>query len=123
MTQDRGITEYRQWALNVLGLLAAAPEHQIAYLRESNVDSDEILLEFDDLLHVARARVADGSLGQEDIGPLLRVNEKVDSVNSGPDSIWSDSALEAAAQWRELRTAAEEAKAYIERSWHLDSGD
>jgi hypothetical protein len=39
------------------------------------VGPDEVLLQFDDVLHVARARVADGSLSDGDYLLLQAVNE------------------------------------------------
>lgn len=122
MTSDRELTGFRQWTLDVLGLLGATADRQSAYVRHSGVGTDELLLQFDDVLHVARARVADGSLDPEKFALLEKVDEKVAYVNSGPSSIWSESALETAAEWRELRIAAGTAKKRLESSWELNSG-
>jgi len=123
MTSERKLADFRQWALAVLGLLSATPERQAVYLQESGVGADEILLQFDDVLHVARARISDGSLKQEDYLLLQGVNERVDSVNACPDSIWADAALEEAAEWRELQIVAGAVKLSLERSWNLRAGD
>ncbi|MBL7499457.1 hypothetical protein [Frankia nepalensis] len=84
---------------------------------------DELLLQFDDVPHAARARLADGSIEGDDSRLLLKVNEKVDCVNARPDSFRSDGALEAVAEWRELRMAAGEVEATLEKSWNLNSRD
>lgn len=123
MTNDQKLAHFQQWTLAVLGLLSAASDRQAAYLHESGVGTDELLLQFDDVLNVARARVADGSLKQEDILLLLKVGERVDSVNAGPDSIWDEAALGLAPEWQELRIAAGAAKVSFERAWNPDLGD
>lgn len=123
MIDDQKIEDFRRWALAVLGLLSATSDRQVSYLRQSNVGADELLLQFDDVLYVARARVADGSLEGEDFLLLLKVNKRVDSVNSGPDSIWTNEALEVAVEWRELRITAGAVEASLEKSWNLASGD
>lgn len=123
MTGDRRLADFRRWTLTVLGLLSAPPDRQTAYVREAGVGTDELLLQFDDVLHTARARAADGSLRQEDLLLLLEVDERVDAVNAGPDSIWDEAALGTSTEWRELRVTAGVVKAAFEKSWSLDSGD
>jgi hypothetical protein len=123
MTAERKLPDFRQWTLAVLGLLSAEPEKQVAYLRESRVESDEILLQFDDVLHVARARVADGSLSHEDYLLLQAVNDSADSISAGSESIWTRGALEEAPEWEEVRAASRVAKSSLERSWSQDFGD
>ncbi|MFF4185451.1 hypothetical protein ACFYZ9_19865 [Streptomyces sp. NPDC001691] len=101
----------------MLDLLSAEPDRQAAYLQASGVGVDEILLQFDDVLHVARARVIDGSLSHEEYSLLQSVNGYADSVGASPESIWTELALEEAIEWRELRAAATSAKVSLERSW------
>ncbi len=123
MTSEQKLADFRRWALVVLDLLSAEPDRQAAYLQEAGVGPDEILLQFDDVLHVARARVSDGSLRREEYLLLQSVNEYADSVNAGPGSIWAESALEEATEWRELRAAARAAKSSLTRSWDQNFGD
>ncbi|MEV7087623.1 hypothetical protein AB0O07_17260 [Streptomyces sp. NPDC093085] len=123
MTDDRKLADFRRWTLAVLGLLSAGPEKQVEYLRASGVGPDEVLLQFDDVLHVARARVADGSLNDEDYLLLQEVNESVNSVSAGPEVIWTEGALKEAAAWEEVRAASRAAKSGLEQSWSQDAGD
>ncbi|MGV9907371.1 hypothetical protein ACWDU8_33650 [Streptomyces sp. NPDC003388] len=123
MTGDRKLTDFRRWALAVLDLLSAGPERQVEYLRASGVGPDEVLLQFDDVLHVAHARLADGSLNDKDYFLLQTVNESVNSVSAGPEDIWAEDALEEAAEWEEVRAASRLAKSGLERSWSQESGD
>jgi len=123
MTSDRSLADFRRWTLAVLGLLGAEPGRQVEYLQASEVEADEILLQFDDLLHVARARVADGSLKNEDYLLIKSTNERADALNARPDSIWAAAALNEAAEWRDLRVAARIAKLSLEQSWSQDFDD
>ncbi|WP_018571666.1 hypothetical protein [Streptomyces sp. PsTaAH-124] len=123
MTGDRKLTDFRRWTLAVLGLLSAGPERQVEYLRASGVGPDEVLLQFDDVLHVARARVADGSLNDEDYLLLQSVNESVNSVSAGPEEIWTEGALKEAAEWEEVRAASRVAKSGLDQSWSQEAGD
>ncbi|NBM15776.1 hypothetical protein [Streptomyces sp. GC420] len=123
MTDDRKLTDFRRWAISVLDLLSAEPERQLQYLQTSGVGADEMLLQFDDLLHVARARVADGSLSGEDYRLLQAVGESVNSVSEGPEEIWTESALEEAVEWEELRVASAAAKSDLELSWDRGVSD
>ncbi|GAA3506588.1 hypothetical protein GCM10019016_137030 [Streptomyces prasinosporus] len=122
MTSDRKLADFQQWTLTVLGLLSATSDRQVAYLQESGVGTDELLLQFDDVLHVARARLADSSLEQKDFFLLSKVGARVESVNARPDPIWDEVALKEAAEWRDLRIEARVAKEILERSWNSDSG-
>ncbi|MGW7487561.1 hypothetical protein [Streptomyces sp. NPDC054786] len=119
MSAEEGMARFQRWTLSALELLSATPDRQSAYARESNVDLDEIVLQFDDVLHVARARVSDGSLNEAHYLALLEVNERVDSVLEMPDPIWTSTALENSAEWRELRISAGAAKAKLEKAWRL----
>lgn len=123
MTIGQNLADFRQWTLAVLDLLGAESDRQAAYLQASGVESDEILLQFDDVLHVARARVGDGSLRREDYLLLQPVDERAEAVSAGPESIWAAGALEEALEWRELRAAARVAKSSLESSWSQDCGD
>ncbi|MER5966242.1 hypothetical protein [Streptomyces sp. NPDC002057] len=123
MTSERKLTDFRQWVLGVLDLLGADPGRQTAYLQESGVEADEILLQFDDVLHVARARACDGSLRREDLLLIESVHESVDAVSEGPESIWAASGIEESAQWSELRTAARAARTGLDRHWDQDSAN
>ncbi|MFJ7904770.1 hypothetical protein ACIQ6V_30550 [Streptomyces sp. NPDC096198] len=123
MTDDRKLAGFHQWSLAVLDLLSATADRQVAYLRGSAVGADELLLQFDDVLHVARARAADGSLAHEDLQLLLEVGDKVERVNAGPDSIWSEDALSAAVEWEDLRVTAGGARTTLEGSWTLGPAD
>ncbi|WJV45853.1 hypothetical protein [Streptomyces flavofungini] len=107
----------------MLDLLSAEPDRQAAYLQASGVGADEILLQFDDVLHVARARVGDRSLSHEEYLMLQSVDGRADSVSAGSEPIWTEVALEEAVEWRELRAAARVAKASLERSWSQDVDD
>ncbi|MFF9634368.1 hypothetical protein ACF1D2_07235 [Streptomyces bacillaris] len=117
MTGEQQLAAFRQWALTVLDLLGAEADRQAAYLQASKVGADEILLQFDDVLHVARARVGDRSLSREEYHLLQSVSEYADSVNAGSELIWAEAALGEAVEWRELRAAAKAAKASLESSW------
>ncbi|WP_280886283.1 hypothetical protein [Streptomyces sp. LBL] len=86
------------------------------------MEVDEILLQFDEVLHVARARVADGSLKREDYILLQSINGSADSISVGPDSVWTGSALGEAAEWEEIRAVSRVAKSSLERSWSQDFG-
>lgn len=123
MTTDQKLADFRQWTLSVLDLLGADSDRQAAYLQDSGVEADEILLQFDDVLHVARARVDDGSLRREDYLLLQPVSERAEAVNAGSESIWAAGALEEAVEWRELRVAARVAKSNLESSWSRNFGD
>ncbi|MFE3428269.1 hypothetical protein [Streptomyces sp. NPDC059171] len=123
MTGEQQLAAFRQWALTVLDLLGAEADRQAAYLQASKVGADEILLQFDDLLHVARARVGDLSLSHEEYILLQSVDGRADSVSAGSESIWTEIALEEAVEWRELRAAARVAKTSLERSWSQDIDD
>lgn len=106
-----------------MGLLGAEPGRQVEYLQASEVEADEILLQFDDLLHVAHARVADGSLKNEDYLLIRSTNERADALNARPDSIWTAAALNEATEWRDLRVTARIAKLSLEQSWSQDFDD
>ncbi|MEU3520943.1 hypothetical protein ABZ770_37760 [Streptomyces sp. NPDC006654] len=123
MTDDRKLAEFRRWVLTVLGLLSAEPERQVEYLRASGVGPDEVLLQFDDVLHVARARVADGSLSDEDYLLLQEVNGSINSASASPEDIWTDDAFKEAAAWKDVRAASRVAKSGLEESWSLKVGD
>ncbi|MEU1853607.1 hypothetical protein ABZ499_31180 [Streptomyces sp. NPDC019990] len=100
-----------------MDLLSAEPNRQAAYLQAAGVGAEEILLQLDDVLHVARARVGDRSLSHEEYLLLQSVNGRANSVSEGAEPIWTEVALEEAVEWRELRAAARVAKAALERSW------
>ncbi|MFI5478041.1 hypothetical protein ACIBAB_02870 [Streptomyces rubiginosohelvolus] len=117
MTGEQQLAAFRQWALTVLDLLGAEADRQAAYLQASQVGAEEILLQFDDVLHVARARVGDRSLSHQEYRLLQSVGEYADSVNAGSELMWADAALGEAVEWRELRAAAKAAKASLESSW------
>ncbi|MYR25468.1 MULTISPECIES: hypothetical protein [unclassified Streptomyces] len=121
MTGERKLADFRWWTLGVLGLLSAEPDRQAEYLQASGVGADEILLQFDDVLHVARARVGDRSLSHEEYILLQSINGHVDAVSAAPESIWTVAALEERVEWRELRAAARAVKASLERYWSQDS--
>lgn len=123
MTTDQKLADFRQWTLSVLDLLGADSDRQAAYLQDSGVEADEILLQFDDVLHVARVRVGDGSLRREDYLLLQPVSERAEAVNAGSESIWAAGALEEAVEWRKLRVAARVAKSNLESSWSRNFGD
>lgn len=123
MTGERNLADFQDWALAVLGLLGAEASHQVKYLRMSGVEADEIVLQLDDLLHVARARMADGSLKNEDYLAIQAVNERADVLNSMTGSIWAAAALGEAPEWRDLRAAAQAARLSLERSWSQDSSN
>lgn len=123
MTENRKLSDFRQWTLAVLRLLGSDPGRQVEYLRTSGVGPDEVLLQLDDVLHAARARLADGSLNNEDYLLLQAVNESVDSVSARPEAIWTEDALEGAAAWEEVRMASRAAKSSLERSWSQEAGD
>lgn len=108
--------KFRQWALEVLALLSADASVQADHLRSVGVDSDELLLQFDDLLSVAQARSAAGSLEEEDLRLLAPVNRCAQIISAGSDSIWSEEALRHAIEWRDLREAARLAWAGFHRS-------
>ncbi|MFD5570286.1 hypothetical protein [Streptomyces cadmiisoli] len=123
MTIERGLANFRQWALSVVDLLGADPDRQTAFMQESRVGADEILLQFDDLLHVASARADDGSLKHEDHLLIKSIKEGTAAVSNGPDSIWTVEAIEESAEWRDLRVVARVAKARLERSWAQESDE
>ncbi|MGI5262307.1 hypothetical protein [Streptomyces angustmyceticus] len=120
MTEDMKLEKFRSWVLDVLELISADPGRQVDYLHESRIGSDEILLQFDDVLHVAHARLRDGSMDQDDLHLLQEVDERVDALNSEPASIWTEAALGEAAAWQELRIAAGRAKSELKKSWHWE---
>lgn len=123
MTGDQKLADFRRWTLATLSLLSEEPERQVEYLRASGVEAEEVLLQFDDVLHVARARAADGSLSDEDYVQLQAVNRSANFLNAGPGPIWTEGALKKAAEWEEVRSASRVAKSSLEQSWNQDSGD
>ncbi|WP_157868645.1 hypothetical protein [Streptomyces caatingaensis] len=123
MSNERKLAEFHLWTLAVLNLLGATPGHQAQYLQETRVGADELLLQLDDVLHVARARLSDGSLTRKDYLSLLEVAEAADSLDSSPGSVYTDAALETSSEWRNLRTAANSAKASLEKTWDLNLED
>lgn len=70
MKEGSRVEKFRQWALEVLALLSADASVQADHLRSVGVDSDELLLQFDDLLTsqecsgLARRRPAVACAGQ-----------------------------------------------------------
>ncbi|MEV0049938.1 RHS repeat-associated core domain-containing protein [Saccharopolyspora shandongensis] len=70
----------------------------------------------DDVMYVARARLHDGSLTQDEFLLLQSVDEVISSANEF-ESICEEIALKESASWRELRAAARLARSELEQSW------
>jgi hypothetical protein len=118
MSSEKKLADFRQWVIAVLNLLGEEPVRQSEYLHRSGVGVEEILLQFDDVFQVSRARLDDGSLTQEEYALLQEVNTRADVVNSSPKSIWTEAALRSVAEWNDLRAAARAAKSELEGFWN-----
>lgn len=55
MSEITGRDDFREWVRSVLGSLGADPGQQAAQVAEAGVGVDELALQFDDVLSVARA--------------------------------------------------------------------
>lgn len=85
MTGSRGLEDFRGWVSSVLELPSSDPDLQVGYLRTSGVAADEMLLQFDDVLHVAHARLNDGTMSQEELLLLQDVEARVKQCFCQPD--------------------------------------
>lgn len=122
MTDDTRLDPFRKWTLEVLDLLGAPPDRQIDYVRSAGVDIDEIVLQFDDMLHVARARAADGTMTGDEYQVIARVHDFVSRLTSAEDSPWEESSLRAGTEWGEARAAAADAREILGQRWAGDLG-
>ncbi|MEU6263190.1 hypothetical protein [Saccharopolyspora shandongensis] len=116
MIDEGGLAQFRRWVLEVLDLVSADHVLQAEYMRVSRVGADEIILQLDDVMYVARARLHDGSLTQDEFLLLQSVDEVICSANEF-ESICDEIALKESASWRELRAAARLARSELEQSW------
>lgn len=117
MSSEEGLAQFRSWVLGTLALLSADPSRQVEYLHRSGVNNDELVLQLDDLLHVARARLADGSMTAAEAELLTTLKVALDSLNEGPDSVWETAALSFAPQWSSVREAARRAESVFRQMW------
>jgi hypothetical protein len=117
MTGDQPLKDFQIWASSVLELLSADAASQIEYLDRSGVGPDELLLQLDDVVHVALAKMAAGSLSQEDCSTLKSVQDSSRSFDSASDFTWTIDALRDAPEWKKLRQVSRIAKEFLEKSW------
>jgi hypothetical protein len=73
--------------LDVLKLLSVGKERQAEYLQKGEIEVEELLLQFDDVLSVARARLQNNTVEAEEFDSLRRVAECIDDVSSGCESL------------------------------------
>ncbi|MET7533300.1 hypothetical protein [Streptomyces goshikiensis] len=107
------------WTLRVLDRLGAPPEEQVAYIRRVDVGTDELLLEFDDVVFGAKAMLYDGLLSASEFEALRRVEVRAESVDAGGTGIWTDAAVAEAAEWPALRSVAGTVKSELAEAWEL----
>lgn len=95
--------------LDALKMLSAAPENQMAYLRQlgPSTDADELALEFD-----AIAAAVDDMLDLKEISEIqanaVRRVDRMLSGISGPsnETLWTAEALTNSPEWMEIRRVA-----------------
>jgi hypothetical protein len=117
MSDDRKLTEFRRWILEVVALVAAPSEEQLRYARTSGVGVDEIVLQFDDAFRVSNARVRDGSMSKDEFELLEVVNDRVGDLSNAPGDLWTDEAVSTSSLWVELRISAEQAARGLSTLW------
>ncbi|GAB2928733.1 hypothetical protein [Streptomyces mayteni] len=108
---------FRQWVLSILDLLGAESDPQLVYMESAAVDVDELVLQFDDAFHVARARLGDGSLSSADFEYLQVINDFLAAISNDSDRVWSREGLSGGAEWRELRHLSRRAATALENTW------
>ena len=104
---ERNVFERLRSAVSRLAEPAAA---QIAYLTDLGVAplADELALELDDLLGVALADPNLLTIPQREA--LIRLDDALKHMSGAHNSdLWTTTALEHAAEWREIRDAAQTA--------------
>jgi hypothetical protein len=119
MMNHEELYPFRLWVIAVLERLGDDPDTQISYLDRLGVASDELLLEFDDVLMAARGKVHDGLISPAEYQCLEEVEHRVTSVNSAGDSIWSDSSIRQSELWADLREIAHSAKSRLSEYWGI----
>ncbi|MFD7094712.1 hypothetical protein [Streptomyces xanthophaeus] len=114
---DSGLEGFRNWTLRVLARLAASSEIQLEYIVNLDVGSDELLLEFDDVLGAARGRESDGSLKLSEYRLLVKVDEAANSVAAMGGDIWSHESVRSSILWGDLRLTAGVVHSELASSW------
>jgi hypothetical protein len=93
MTSERRRVEFLRTVEEALSPLSWEPERQVAYVRGLGVDVDEMALHFDDIFHLARAKMQGGVLSPEAFQALVPVDEMLARMTEkGPD-LWSEEPL------------------------------
>ncbi|MCI4081635.1 MULTISPECIES: hypothetical protein [Streptomyces] len=105
----------------MLNHLGSIPESQITHIRTLDVGTDELLLEFDDVMNTAKARRFDESLSEEDFNLLQKIDSAADAVACAGAEIWSEESLRSAPEWEELRKVARFARCTLAKSWDISN--
>jgi len=122
MAADYGLLEPELY--HALRRLADPASDQIDYLRQLDQDLpkgllpsiDEIALEFDDVVFLARAFLERGDITPEKAEAIYAVDRKL-SAMSGADhaDLWTPEALESSDAWADVRRLAARALPAVER--------
>jgi hypothetical protein len=101
--------------VRTLGILAAAPEDQLAHLKMIGCAQcvDELALEVDDVLPEG-VSVEGLALTKEQLGGIQAVQAELGAM-SGPqhEELWQPAALSTRQEWKQLRKAASRAIALL----------
>ncbi|GLV91687.1 hypothetical protein Slala04_31410 [Streptomyces lavendulae subsp. lavendulae] len=121
MNEGVVIQRFHMWTMRVLNHLGSIPESQITHIRTLDVGTDELLLEFDDVMNTAKARRFDESLSEEDFNLLQKIDSAADAVACAGAEIWSEESLRSAPEWEELRKVARFARCTLAKSWDISN--
>jgi hypothetical protein len=90
-----------------LGNLAMSAAKQIAYVRERDVGTDELALEFDDVSATRRTLLADGNISQQQADAIGAVEHQLTSITRAGPIRWTTAAIEGGDDWKRVRELAE----------------
>jgi predicted kinase len=106
MSDLRDFSEFKRWLVNeVLFLLAKSGIEQLEWARNNGVHVDELVLQFDDALHVAAVWARKGDLKDAQFEQLRSLATAIDELSSWGD-VWTEKELTADPRWQKVRDMA-----------------
>lgn len=102
---DDSLNHFRAWVIDVLRLVAEPAERQIREVRALGVDVDEIVLQLDDMVHVAGAHEAAGDLSSADFALLTALLDRIEECSQVAPDFYTEDGL-SLPEWGEVRGRA-----------------
>jgi len=112
--------EFRAWALSSLRLVADSAERQQLELRALGAGVDEIALQLDDVLYVAKAHVATGGMTSDELDLMAAVARRIGEYDRSVPGFLTEEGL-LRPEWSDVRGRASVAVCRLSSLWELDS--